>query len=162
MTKKLKIALRPARVSDIPRIIELECQMALYHHQMEPRVWSKWDKNDPEIQALVRERWTKRKDALLLVLLCDKKVVGYATFDIRSLGRVTAIKKLGYLEKLFVEKPFRKLGLAKMALAKADQWFKKNGVQEIMLQVDIANTGSVKAWRHLGFYPTRYVMRRSL
>ncbi len=162
MKKNPELGVRSAKASDISRILELECQMAEYHHKLDPSIWSKWNKNDPKIQALVRERWAKRKNTLLLVLLCNKEIVGYATFDIRAPGTTTVIKKLGYLEKLFVEKPYRKLGLGKKALQTGDIWFKKHGVHDIMLQVDIGNKVGVKTWQHLGFCTTRHVMRRKI
>lgn len=158
-----RVVVRPARLSDFQKVLELECLMSEYHHRLNPLFWARWDKDDKKIQEHVRQHWEKKnKLARIFVASLEGVVVGYLTVTCRILGPDTTFQRMGVVEKLFVEKQLRKSGVGRALLAEAGRWFKRQRIDKAFLQVDIRNTAGVRAWKKMGFTAERYTMVKGL
>lgn len=58
--------------------------------------------------------------------------------------------KFGHISDVFVEKNFRKLGVAKQFLKKLKKWFKNKNLKHIELSVHEKNEVGKKAWAKYG------------
>ncbi len=159
--QKLNIEIRSATIKDLDRLVDLECQMAAYHHRLDS-IWARWNKRNPLVKKIITEAIKKKRDEMFLVLLCNNHIVGYATAYIEKKGSVYSIKKMGHVGSVYVEKNYRKLGLGKLAIEKLLHWFRKNHITEVTLQVDANNNIGVSAWKKIGFKDWRLVLRKSL
>lgn len=153
------LLVRKANNKDIERLIVLQKQMARYHHGLDS-IWSSSVGGDDVLKKTITKLLRRGKDFLFLVLECDGRLVGYATAEIKNTSPVYAIKKLGHIGSVFVEKRYRKLGLATLAIEAFMSWFKENKITEVTLLVDVKNPLGVNAWKKLGFAEWRLVLRR--
>lgn len=154
------ISVRTATKKDIDRLIALQKQMAAYHHALDA-IWSKGE-SDAAWKKMILGLLRRGKDFSYLILLCDGRVVGYATAEIKGMSPHYAVKKLGHVGSIFVEKRYRKFGLATLAMNHFMEWFKKNKITEVTLQVDTANPLGTAAWKKLGFLDWRMVLRKKI
>lgn len=154
------ISVRTATKKDTDRLVALQKQMAAYHHALDT-IWSKGE-GDAFWKKMILGLLRRGKDFSFLVLEYDGRVVGYATAEIKQASPVYAVKKLGHIGSVFVEKRYRKFGLATLAIDHFMEWFRKNKITEVTLQVDVANPLGVATWKKLGFKNWRQVLRRKV
>jgi ribosomal protein S18 acetylase RimI-like enzyme len=152
------LSLRPAKTADAERLIDLFIQMADCHHRLD-HTWNKGDKET--IKKLVRKLLKRGKGDLLLVLLVNKNIVGYTTATIRE-SALYANGKIGHIGSVYIEKPYRKLGLATLAVDESLKWFRKNKITHVDLNVDVKNHIGIAAWKKLGFTEWRLTLRRKI
>lgn len=152
---------RPATKKDIDALIPLQKEMAKYHHALDP-IWNKGTRDNAAWRKMLLALMRRGKMFSFLVLECNGKVVGYATAEIKDTSPAYAIKKLGHIGSVYVQKKYRKYGLTTMAMEYFDEWFKKNNVMWVTLQVDEANPLGTKAWKSLGFTDWRLVLRKKI
>lgn len=152
------LSIRPAKTADIGSLVSLFVQMADYHHQLD-HIWSKGDKESTE--KFVRKLLKKKKDHSFLVLIANENVVGYATAAIQESTFYTD-GKIGHIGSIFIEKRYRKFGLAKMAITEFTHWFREHNITYVALQVDIKNNIGTVAWKQLGFREWRLTLRKKI
>lgn len=152
---------RPATKKDIDALIPLQKEMAKYHHALDP-IWSKGATDNGVWHKMLLGLLRRGKQFSFLILECNGKVVGYATAEIKDASPAYAVKKLGHIGSIYVQKAYRKHGLTSMAMEYFDEWFKKHNVTWVTLQVDAGNPLGTKAWKKLGFTDWRLVLRKKI
>ena len=97
------------------------------------------------------ERSLLSEDRLLLVAEIDGKIVGYAAAEIQARSPIFRIAKNGYINDVFVEEEFRKLGIAREFLTELKKWFESKGIKHVELSVLADNEVGKKTWAKFGF-----------
>ncbi len=152
---------RTATKKDIDALIPLQKEMAKYHHALDS-IWNKGAKDDSVWREMLLGFFKRGKNFSFLVLECNGKIVGYANAEIKVASPAYAVKLLGHIGSVYVQKPYRRSGLASMAVDHSMDWFKKNKVTWVTLQVDTDNPLGTKTWKKLGFEEWRLVLRKKL
>lgn len=152
---------RPAIKKDIDALVPLQKEMAAYHHALDS-IWSKGARDNAVWRKMLLGLLRRGKQFSFLVLECNGKVVGYATAEIKDASPVYAVTQLGHIGSVYVQKQYRKCGLTSMAMEYFDEWFKKNKVSWVTLQVDAGNPLGTKAWESLGFADWRLELRKKI
>ena len=152
---------RAATKKDIDALIPLQKEMAKFHYALDP-IWSKGAKANAVWRQMLLGLLRRGKHFSFLVLESNGKVVGYATAEIKVTSAAYAVKQLGHIGSVYVQKAHRKCGLTSMAMEYFDNWFKKNKVSWVTLQVDVNNPLGTKTWKQLGFGEWRFVMRKKI
>ena len=118
--------------------------------EMALKLWPDTKKNEltSEFQKIIKhDRYA--------VFLFNPAKQGYAGFIQMSLrsdyveGCLTS--PVGYIEGIFVEKEFRRTGIAKKLLATGELWAKENGCTEIASDCELGNTISADFHKAAGF-----------
>jgi aminoglycoside 6'-N-acetyltransferase I len=111
-----------------------------------------WPHHNKDLRSVFKDIVKSPKQTLLLCRTREGKAAGFANFSIRTdYVEGSNSSPVGYLEGIFVEERFRKLGVAKMLVAEGERWAFKKGCSEIGSDAELVNTKSHKFHRAIGF-----------
>ena len=87
------------------------------------------------------------------------KAVGFAQCGLRfDYVEGTHSSPVGYLEGIYVEKPYRRQGYAKQLTEKCEQWAKEKGCREFASDCELDNEISLKFHLNAGFSESNRVI----
>ena len=69
---------------------------------------------------------------------------------------------MGFITEVFVEPDFRRRGLTRSLLARAEGFLREKEVDEIRLETQLGHAAAETFWRRQGFQPFRAVWRRGI
>jgi len=69
---------------------------------------------------------------------------------------------LGFITEVFVDPPYRRRGLARAMLARAEGFLREQGIVEVRLETQLGHAAAEAYWRRQGFQPFRTVWRRGV
>jgi aminoglycoside 6'-N-acetyltransferase I len=108
----------------------------------------------PKEQNLRRDFESIAKLPYETVFICwaGKVAAGFVEVSMRrDYVEGSSSSPTGYLEGIFVEKKFRKTGVARLLVCEAEAWAKKRGATEFGSDTRLANRRSQKFHKALGF-----------
>ena len=140
--------IRKAKLKDIKKIIEYGVGLLKQHYAFDS--YFAPAKNVHEVYKKFFKGCIYSKNRLLLVAEENGEIIGYAVGELSSRPPVYKIRKMGYISDVFVEKNFRKLGIAKQFLHVLKKWFKAKNIKHIELSVHVKNEIGKKAWAKYG------------
>jgi len=144
------IKIRNAKISEVKQIASLQRKLNLYHKKIDPEYYA-LNKNAKKIFIKFAKKNIRSKNGMLLVAVDRNIIVGYVLGVIKKYPPVRKIKRFGYIFDLFVEKSYRKKGIATKFTVELIKWFKKKKLKYIELGVDSRNKLGFEAWKKLGF-----------
>lgn len=135
---------------DVDTIARLWDALVAYHREL--------DASLPPAAPQGARRYARRlidrlDDSMSRVLVAevDGRVVGYVLGVIVDLApEMFAQEPSGFLADLYVEQPFRRLGLGRGLVVELASWFGEKGVRYFEWHVAARNEESVAFWRSLG------------
>lgn len=112
-----------------------------------------WPTHSKKEIALDFERILKaKKETVFICRAADNSPAGFVNVAIRTdYVPGAATSPAGFLEAIFVEPKYRRLGLGKKLLKIAEEWSLKNGCQEIGSDTNLKNLKSQRFHRAIGF-----------
>lgn len=90
------------------------------------------------------------------------KIVGFILFNIKKREPYYKIKKVGYIDLVFVDSRYRGKGVSKLLMDKAHEIFMDEGIDYMELSVHVSNPIAYKAWKRHGFKDYRVEMFKKL
>jgi ribosomal protein S18 acetylase RimI-like enzyme len=93
----------------------------------------------------------KSKKSLLLIAYVNDKPSGYALHIIKPISPIYSNKETGYISDLYVKKEFQGKGISSKLKDLGLQWFKKNNIEYVTLQVFSNNNLAEKIYDKWGF-----------
>ncbi|MBI2638094.1 GNAT family N-acetyltransferase [Candidatus Peregrinibacteria bacterium] len=140
--------IRKAKLKDIKQITDYGVSLLKQHYELD--TYFAPAKNLYEVYRKFFKGCVYSKNRYLLVAEEKGKIVGYAIGELGSRPPVFKIRKFGFISDVFVEKNFRKLGIAKQFLLELKKWFKSKKLNHIELTVHVKNEIGKKAWAKYG------------
>ncbi|HZK07208.1 MAG TPA: GNAT family N-acetyltransferase [Bacteroidales bacterium] len=141
--------IRKAKLQDIEQVTNYGLILLKQHSDLDP-YFVPTDAVE-EVYRDFMERSLLSEDRLLLVAEIDGKIVGYAAAEIQARSPIFRIAKNGYINDVFVEEEFRKLGIAREFLTELKKWFESKGIKHVELSVLADNEVGKKTWAKFGF-----------
>jgi len=92
----------------------------------------------------------------------EGKLVGFIIFNVEKRELYWKIRKVGYIDLIFVYKKDRGKGISNMLLEKAYEIFTKKKLKYIKLSVQTDNKLAHKIWKKFGFRDYRVYMCKKL
>ena len=142
------MVIRKAKLKDIKQITDYGVSLLKYHYNFDS--YYAPAKNVYEVYRKFFTGCIYSKNRRLLVAEEKGKIVGYAIGEVSSRPPVFKIRKIGFVSDVFVEKNFRRLGMAKQLLLDLKRWFKSKKLKHIELTVHVKNEIGKKAWAKYG------------
>lgn len=130
--------IREATLKDAQKIARLAIQM--------------WESH--KIEELAEEfcDYMSKESSIVFIAMADECAVGFAQCGLRhDYVEGTDSSPVGYLEGIFVEKEYRKKGLAKEMLEACQEWAKEQGCTEFASDCELDNEDSLKFHLKMGF-----------
>ena len=91
-------------------------------------------------------------DCACFIKCVDGKAVGFAQCGLRrDYVEGTVSSPAGYLEGIFIEKPYRRRGFAKELLKACENWAKAKGCREFASDCELTNNDSIAFHMKNGF-----------
>jgi aminoglycoside 6'-N-acetyltransferase I len=91
---------------------------------------------------------------VLVVELMKSRLVGFLEASIRPFVEDCHTDHVGYLEGWFVENEYRRHGIGRMLVKKAEEWARTKGCEEMASDSEVGNELSFKAHLQLGYEET--------
>lgn len=111
-----------------------------------------WEDNVTEELAEELKEVIGSDEGVIFVAKENEQIVGFAQCQLRhDYVEGTESSPVGYLEGIFVEKEFRKQGLAKELLKSCENWAMEQGCQEFASDCELENSESLKFHMSVGF-----------
>ena len=111
-----------------------------------------WDSHDRDELAAEFEETIGDEQAAFFIMYVDDAPVGFAQCGLRhDYVEGTDSSPVGYLEGVFVEKPWRRRGCARALLAACEQWAKDMGSSEFASDCELDNADSLRFHLAMGF-----------
>lgn len=156
----MKIKIRKATKKDILKLKKID----KFGFQLNR--YSGLDKLDPKFkekkgEKSYYEKFIYGKKKWCYVAEQDNNILGFILFNIEKRAKYFKIKKIGYIDLLFVNKKLRGKGISKSLMNKTYEIFGKEGIKYLKLSVHVDNVAH-KVWKKHGFKDYRIDMWRKL
>ena len=149
--KKMDIVIREAKCDDLEALINCH-SLFMEHHvandlrfTLRPGASDKWE--EQIISAI------KDQDTIVLVAQQKLKIVGCAYVIIKSGASDFGPEKIGYICDVYVDKSYRRSGIAKRFLSRAKDWLKQREINTIEASWSVHSEEAKQTWPALGFAP---------
>lgn len=154
------IHIRKGTKEDIPELNKIDS----FASQL--NTYSGLNKIDPKYKQKKEEKsyyetFISGKKKWCLVAEKEKKIIGFVLFNIQEQEEFYQIKKVGYIDLLFVNKKERKKGVSKQLLAQTQTILKTEGINYCKLSVHTDNPAK-QAWEKSGFKEYRVHMWKEI
>ncbi|MDN3669063.1 GNAT family N-acetyltransferase [Echinicola jeungdonensis] len=125
--------------------------------KMSQKLWKDFDK--AQLENLLKQTTQSEKYNILIAKDPKGKCVGFSIFSIRT-DYVEGAEKspTGYLEGIFVEAEFRKMGMAKEFLRIGEFWCKEKGCTQIGSDTWLNDKESREFHKRVGFWEEEEVV----
>ena len=141
--------IRKAKLQDIEQITKYGLILLKQHSDLDP-YFTPIESVDKVYQKFL-EGCLHSEDKLLLVAEDNGKLMGYAAGEIHTRSPIFKHSENGYINDVFVEEEFRKLGIASKFLTELKDWFKSKNIKHVELSVLANNEVAKKTWAKFGF-----------
>ncbi|MDR5693728.1 MAG: GNAT family N-acetyltransferase [Armatimonadota bacterium] len=152
------IEIRRATSFDIPQIVPLWKELAAYHATLDPAFAISPEGGEAYVEYL--HTLMRNREALVVVALDQRELVGYAVGRVSTLPRTFLVRRRGYIHDVFVRESYRLRGVGRQLIGELLQWFRGQGITLVELTVAIQNAQALAFWEKLGF--TTYMVHMKL
>jgi len=91
------------------------------------------------------------KDKWIYLAEEENELLGFILFNIEKRPSYWKVKKVGYVDFVFVKNLARRKGISKLLIKKAQEILKKNKMKYFYLLVQTDNLRAVEVWKKQGF-----------
>lgn len=131
-------------------IIELEKKYEEDYKILIKELWN--DITNQEIEKLINNHYINKEHILLFISIKENKAIGFANLSVRNEYVPGAEKSgVGYLEGIYVCKPYRRNQIAYKLIEQAKHYFKTLGFNQMASDTDISNEMSQIFHKSIGF-----------
>jgi GNAT superfamily N-acetyltransferase len=148
-----KITVRQARISDLPALVELLCQLFSIETDFEVRP----DRHARGLRLLLGA--VRRKRAYVAVAESHDEVVGMAT--VQTVVSTAKGARSGWIEDVVVREDLRGSGVGTALMAAIARWARDNGLVRLQLLADRRNRLALAFYDRLAFRTTNMICLRA-
>lgn len=145
----------------INSIAKLSKKLLDFHWKIDRYYRRGSEKTQEEFKNYLLKNFNK-KNFKILVILDQKKPIGYFIGKIEKGKPHISPQKIGKIESAFLLERYRKKKLGEKAFKKLLEWFQKNKIRNVEVSVDSRNKIGVRAWKRYGFFEFQKNLRLDL
>lgn len=119
--------------------------------KMSQKLWK--DVAKDKLEKLLKQALQSERHKILTAQNQKEQYVGFSVFSVRN-DYVEGAEKTptGYLEGIFVERKFRKMGIAREFIRLGEKWCKECGCSQLGSDTWLSDTASRKFHNSVGFW----------
>ena len=148
-----KITVRPARISDLPALVELLCQLFSIETDFAVRP----DRHARGLRLLLGA--VRRGRAYVAVAESQDQVVGMAT--VQTVVSTAEGARSGWIEDVVVREDLRGAGVGTALMADIARWARVKGLVRLQLLADRRNRPALAFYDRLAFQTTNMICLRA-
>jgi ribosomal protein S18 acetylase RimI-like enzyme len=118
------------------------------------------DSDDNKQKMIEVYEHSAKYNAYFVCLMYDNTLLGWVQID-KAFDFLTG-NEIGWINDLYVKKPYRREGYSKLLMEKALKEFRKNGYSDVRLNVYSHNEKAIKLYEKMGFKDVSKFMKISL
>lgn len=149
-----EIRIKQATSDDLATIADMWSESAIYHARIEPRFQYASDLVRP-IESFF-SKMLESETGYILVALDGKEIVGYISSFIQERAPIHAVRKIGFVDGLFVKPHVRRQGIGRQLWHTLLEWLEEHDIPKIQLTVASKNPVAMKFWQRMGFTDIMY------
>lgn len=149
----VKLTVRPARITDLPALVELLCQLFSIETDFAVRP----DRHARGLRLLLGA--VRRGRAYVAVAERQREVVGMAT--VQTVVSTAEGARSGLIEDVVVRKDLRGAGIGTSLMAAIAHWARANGLARLQLLADRRNRLALTFYDRLAFQTTNMICLRA-
>jgi ribosomal protein S18 acetylase RimI-like enzyme len=158
----MEITIRPAIPEDYDDLCRLIGQVDTLHHRHLPHIFHRQDgpaREQTYILDLISDR-----DTGLFVAELEGQLVGFVNVLVRDAPPISLFvpRRLAIVDNLAVSGSFRRTGIGRALMQKAERWAAARGASALELNVYEFNREATAFYRALGYEPLSRRMSRPL
>ncbi|VVB74631.1 Mycothiol acetyltransferase [uncultured archaeon] len=143
--------IRPAKIGDWEVLTDLFTGLIKHAKIISPALKTLDKKNISGIKKYAKKCINTKQNHFLLLAEIDGEVAGFINFQIRDRPKIYTVKKIGYVNDLFVAQKYRKKSVGKSLMNEATKLFKSKGIKHICLNVLSGNKSASGFYEKHGF-----------
>lgn len=102
-----------------------------------------WPHHSIDVIRVVFEKYIKGEDTSIFINIVDNKIVGFALVSLRrDYVEGCSASPVGYLEGIYVDKDYRREGIASLLNKECEIWAKNKGCKEFASDCELINDAS--------------------
>lgn len=156
------MVIRRATLDDINKIKYLQQELINEHAKLYDSVFYSMQENSADEWLSWATKKLSSREVAIFVAEKDSKMVGYVSGWIEVRAPIYSLRKVGYLSNIYVQQQFRGQGIGSTLNSAMLDWFKKQNVGFVELNVDSRAKGAVESWLKLGYAEVGKRMRTRL
>lgn len=155
---------RPAKSEDVAAVLPMVRRIAAFHQALDPAKYTY--RSDPG--EMYRD-WLKRKttDPRAVFLVADvsragetPRIAGFLIGTVEAEIPIYTLGEFGFVHDVWVEEAYRGEGIGKQLVMEAIERFEQMGLEQIRLDVLVANDPAKNLFESCGFRPSITEMLR--
>jgi GNAT superfamily N-acetyltransferase len=152
----MEIEIRQAKLSDLDILKKFQGKLVDFERPLDPTI------KNGDVGYYNLENKLKSSNVLFLIAEAGGKPAGCGFGEIMKSVKWSKHKYKGFIGMMFVEKEFRGKGIGGMIIERIVEWFRKEKINDVRLQVYEKNASAVKAYMKSGFKSHILEMRLEL
>lgn len=151
---------RLVKIEDLPEVARMRLELSKYHEAFGDDF--KVNKNAKKYYINLYKKYIYSKKKKLLVVENENKLIGFGSALIMKKEPISPDKEYGHIREIYIDKKFRRQGIAKKILDVFYKWLKGKNIKYIDLKVICANELGRNAWTKCGFKDYAIIKRKFL
>lgn len=147
------LKIRPARVTDLPALVDLLCQL----FSIETDFAIRPDRHARGLRLLLGA--VRRGRAYVAVAESQGQVIGMAT--VQTVVSTAEGARSGWIEDVVIREDLRGAGIGRLLMADITHWAQTNGVARLQLLADRRNRPALAFYGRLAFQATNMICLRA-
>ena len=147
----MDIVIREAKEDDLQELIICHKHFMDHHIANDVRFTLRVGASDKWAEQITSA--IKDSNTLVLVAKDKTKIIGCTYIIIKSGALDFGPEKIGFICDVYVDKSYRRLGIAKRFLSKAQDWLKLREIYTIEASWSVHSEEAKNTWPALGFVP---------
>lgn len=152
--------IRKAKIGNVPRIAEMAVDFNWYLDEIDR--YYPLSKNMKNLFLDYFQKNVYSSQSLLLVAVDGEKIFGFALAKILKTPPLWEKRSFGYVSDMYLEKKYRRRGVADEFLSCFYKWLQKKKIKDIELNVLAKNEIGKKAWEKYGFREYTLRLRKKI
>lgn len=158
----MKVKIRRATKKDLPQLVKLWRKFMKYHLKLSPFYMKLVRNAHREWIKYMKAKKLGKKNSVVFVAVKDKKLIGYATANVKKNKPIYKLKRYGVFGSFFVLSEYRGKGIGTMLKNKVFEWFKSKKIKHVEIGIMVGNERVKKLYERWGFKDYSIDMRRKL
>lgn len=154
---------RPAELKDIPQLVNLGKQLFDLHLEFDSAYYQIEDNFSEHFDEWIKNQIANPSSLLLIAENeTDQSIAGFISGFMKSLYPWFKTKTVGHISYLIIDPKFRKLGVGKMLMTAAENWFKQKNITYIEVYVEEKNSIGQYVWFSYGFVSFKKFLQKKI
>lgn len=141
--------IRKAKIKDLEDVIELSYESAIYHKKL--TLYYDTSKDVKEVLTKSLKKNIYSSNSCIFIAEENNKIIGYLLAFKINRSEMFKVKKAGLIADVFIERDYRRKGIGDKIVEECFNWFKKDKISFVEINVEFSNRQAMNFWNKKGF-----------